>query len=263
MAKNEEHLNNAQFLLLKLDIGLTSREKLKWQDHLLHCATCQDRFSNFGDRFKRQSMERKNPDLDLVADLMRIKQQKLPDDPDAFLEALFQKLMQTDMATRAILSFPSFDEARELPINVPEGLKDKIYAAIKSRLEVLVAALKAELTKIIQDGEKTITCFILEILGLRPAATGGELLDKESILLEYGIPIQHQGGDLQFQVGKPQIKVELYSEEAEDEPYLLVEEAISNQEGIVHFEGIFKGNYRLLLWADANVLETEKKPVVT
>jgi len=250
MPDQDEHLTNTQFLLLKLDIGLASKEKRRWQAHLDTCSKCRHESDDFDDRFDEQARARKNLDLDLATDLMCLKQEKLADYSEAFLERLFQSLLQVEATTRIAWLFPSLEQARRLPLTVPEDLKDSIYDAIKPKWQVLVAALKSRVAEVIKEGDETIDRFVIEIMGFRPAPAAGVLLDEKAELPERGIPIQHKGGDLQLQVGGPQIKVELYSEE-EGEEYLLIAEAVSNQAGLVRFERIWKGNYRLLLLAEA------------
>lgn len=256
MDRNHEHLSCAQILLLKFDIGLTTEEKLAWQLELKRCEICKARFKDFNDRFDQQAPSRKNLDIDVVSDLMAVKNRELPMEPELFLENLYQKLFQLDETTRSMLTFPSLEEAKELPIPVPENLKEKIYQLTRSQWRRLIVFLNSQIVEPARERINALTQVRIEIRGFAPAL-GALMSDDEAIDLvtfEQGIPIEHVGGDLELQVGKPGIKVALYSEEAEGENYLLVAEAISNQEGIVHFEGIWKGNYRLLLWAEANIL---------
>ena len=249
MRENEGHLSHAQFLILKFNLGLTPQERAHWMAHLDRCGECRRKHKDFDDRFKQFSIKRKNLSHDVMSDLLAIENNEQPGDLEAFFQALFQRSLGNDESTQLAASFPSLQEGHELPIEIPAGLKSRVYRAMMRDWHVLLVRLKSELAAVIVDGERTFVEFILDVLGLAPAPVAPELIDMETSILEYGILLQHPGGDLWLRAGKANIRVELYSKKSEEKRPMLIADSVTDEEGVAKFQRISPGDYRAILYA--------------
>lgn len=228
-------LNDNQLLLYQTQFGMTEPQRQEIDQHLQGCASC---------RQKKRTLEQ---------ELQQLKQgnrqecefvrQNLPDYIENRLTGTTVASIAAHLEACELCHFlyvrnagePDPAKIEALNIPVPETLLPNLLKTVANEVARL-ARSQSTVTETfgsqLEAGIGQLIRLILQPAALQPAFLGEIPAGAHQI--------QHPGGDLQLAVGRPQIRVQIFSRDGRQ-----LGEATSDEQGLVIFRDFEKAEYQI------------------